>query len=450
MYCKRCGNPLPEGSQFCGYCGYRMELHSGADTASGKKRILLAVLVGILSCACILTVFFLLWQKSPGDSSPGNPAVVSTKTTEPSTSEAQPLPYWDSMAAAVYADTIVNAENLIKFYLFDLDGDNIRELILRTGISEADTFYQFYTFRNGALQYLDSLSGGHSDLFISDGALIKQYGHMGYETVEILSMGQSGLVTTCILDRTVPADGDYTAYSECPIQSTLEDLSPLAQLYVASGGVTPEQTAYFVETDGFFTNGQQTCTLLADGRLFLSDGTTGTVDASLQFDTETMSLLAVTDHRLYFIYDDPEDWWGIEVISCTYTGGNTQTEMSGCEAVYDSGYLVLKSFRTDISPHRLIVIDSHDTVLVSGATAWDAAVYRGAVYYLAVDGETWYTTPTHKMQLCRMDSSGTTVVAEYQVSACAYIDSGVLYLISQGTAGGENGEFDLQTGKRIS
>ena len=51
------------------------------------------------------------------------------------------------------------------YYLYDMDGDGVKELLLQEGTCEADYMYQVYTIANGAAVSLGELSGGHTSVF---------------------------------------------------------------------------------------------------------------------------------------------------------------------------------------------------------------------------------------------------------------------------------------------
>ena len=102
----------------------------------------------------------------------------------------------------VYKDVVKNTTySKFTYGIEDINDDGIEELIIKTGISEADYNYYIYTYDEA---YDDSfnhvvlvgdLAGGHSVLYkMDDGTLMHVRGQMGNETVSIYSLENDWLV----------------------------------------------------------------------------------------------------------------------------------------------------------------------------------------------------------------------------------------------------------------
>ena len=163
----------------------------------------------------------------------------------------------------------------------------------------------------------------------------------------------------------------------------------------------PPQDAYFVrvadESCDRYTN-QAVEVLFRErpGDVICRDVETGaeqtlfTVEAD---DTIFISLIGVTENRLYFGWNEVEDWWGVNVYSVDYQGGNRAEYGSAWDPSFENGWLLLLGFRSDVSPTELLLIDRNDQTAAFDDTGavWDAAVVGRSVYYLYVENmpESW-------------------------------------------------------------
>ena len=140
------------------------------------------------ACLALITGVFLLAR--PGASEAGHeasaaysadeaPEAPATEESSQQLKEGQIRIRGDVSAVLAYAEQIVRTSNVTRIYMFDMDGDNISELILRTATCEADALYEFYSYRNASLLPLGSISAGHSNLYVQKGKLILHFGDMG-------------------------------------------------------------------------------------------------------------------------------------------------------------------------------------------------------------------------------------------------------------------------------
>lgn len=154
----------------------------------------------------------------------------------------------------------------------------------------------------------------------------------------------------------------------------------------------------------------------------------------------TISLIGVTDQRLYFGWNEVEDWWGVDVYSVDYTGGDRQELGSSWDPTFDNGWLLLLGFRSDVSATELLLIDRSDRIVAEeqNGAVWDAKAVGGSVYYLFVEDmptEWPYDAPEGgcKYDLIRVDPSGEKTVLKVFAGipnyySPAFINEGVICL----------------------
>ena len=100
------------------------------------------------------------------------------------------------------------------YYLYDIDGDGVKELLLPEGTCEADYMYQVYTIANGSAVYLGELSGGHT-VFFEDteggngSSILLMQAHMGYERISRLTLSNGSLSEEEISERELGEEEEY-------------------------------------------------------------------------------------------------------------------------------------------------------------------------------------------------------------------------------------------------
>lgn len=77
-----------------------------------------------------------------------------------------------NMLAGSHDDTIT----IHRYYVHDINGDGIYELITEMGTSEEDDIYSVYSMKSGEMTFAGDIEAGYSYLSIKDGTLYKVYG----------------------------------------------------------------------------------------------------------------------------------------------------------------------------------------------------------------------------------------------------------------------------------
>lgn len=188
-------------------------------------------------------------------------------------------------------------------------------------------------------------------------------------------------------------EGEKTEQTDAP-DTELPETEATEQTEAPTEPEPPAEDSIFVMTDdqscNHFTNGTIDILFRQDGSVVRADNAaqsmqtlfTVTPDAEIN-----IALIGVTDHRLYFGWNEAEDWWGVDVYSVDYSGGDRQELGSAWDPYFEGGWLVLLGFRSDVSSTEMLLINRYDEIVAEDQTGavWDATVLDEAVYYVAVE-----------------------------------------------------------------
>lgn len=175
----------------------------------------------------------------------------------------------------------------------------------------------------------------------------------------------------------------------------------------------------------YFTDGTREI-WLENGTVWIKDLTTGETECLLELkqaeDVET-ELVGVTAQRLYFGWNYADDWWGQNVYSINYRGLDLRDLGTGLGVTFRDGWLILDSFRTDVSPVSLRIIDRNDQTVVDVKECWSWAEADGSCWYIyppalqdteALDAmsqdERAALLENLRYDLCRLDPDGSITV----------------------------------------
>lgn len=216
MFCKNCGNRIPDESNFCPFC-----MNNINDEPKKKPNNVILILIAML--AVILIAFFVIFfltkdkaenevsshkkeaasQSEIADESSGLeiPSSETTFTTTTTTTTAPLIPE-RSIVYNAYTNYIKSwSYGMDSYYLYDIDADGVDELILKTGSFEGNYEFNFYTYTD-EVKYLGTASGGHGGLAIpksGDGIIVYQE-RQGHSSVTQINKQGESFITNRIID----------------------------------------------------------------------------------------------------------------------------------------------------------------------------------------------------------------------------------------------------------
>lgn len=94
------------------------------------------------------------------------------------------------------------------------------------------------------------------------------------------------------------------------------------------------------------------------------------------------ALLGVTAKRLYFGWNETDDWLGKNVYSVDYRNEDRTEIGNALEYSFANGLLVLENFRTDVRPVTVQVIDGRDRKVADYNVCWCSAFVDGSLYFV--------------------------------------------------------------------
>ena len=149
-----------------------------------------------------------------------------TESMGESTTESQETQVrWDEEYAVVLADLIAeHPEFECTFCLYDLNGDQSPELFVKTGTGEADFQFHVFTVTAEGAQNIGSLPGGHSVLcgLSEQNACLLQMGHMGYETIQKVTMENGVIMTETLYDGMTTEYHQFSCLTLCESDAPFE------------------------------------------------------------------------------------------------------------------------------------------------------------------------------------------------------------------------------------
>lgn len=146
-------------------------------------------------------------------------------------------------------------------------------------------------------------------------------------------------------------------------------------------------TALTRDSGVYFSNGL-TEIWMQDNDVLKKDLNSGELETLFTLASEegiTTRLVGVTENRLYFGWNETEDWWGVNVYSVDYHGESRREIASDPQdVVCQGGWIQMVSFHTDVRQYTLKVIDRNDETVVDVKECWASAVTDDALYYIYV------------------------------------------------------------------
>lgn len=103
-------------------------------------------------------------------------------------------------------------KNIEELYIYDVNKDNVNDLIIYTGTCEADYEYEVYTVKNGSVMKMGTIPGSQSVLYGNSAkpGLLLQYAHMGYEEIFEVTYANNTFNLKSIYQNEIGPEEDYS------------------------------------------------------------------------------------------------------------------------------------------------------------------------------------------------------------------------------------------------
>ena len=125
---------------------------------------------------------------------------------------------------------------LCSYFLFDITGDGIPEVWIKSGSCEADYKLSVYTYDKAVslIQEGEEGDAGHSAFYEGDNYILQVSGHMGYASWVKLTYNNGEIKYDVVFEEDLNESGkdDYTEPSEKPIEEyPVDDTSPIEEMF---------------------------------------------------------------------------------------------------------------------------------------------------------------------------------------------------------------------------
>lgn len=242
--CPSCGQTVSDKAPRCPHCGMpfnnQPQQTPVASPASGGKGNgkTIAIIAGIVGFVLIAVLATVLLLKKANDRAEENlwedeyPVADLTELTE----EASPEPDLRTTIGNSYIQMIQNsADNSVYeedgfYFLYDITGDQIPELWVKTGTCEADYMLRVYQYNNGYCQKIYETGAGHSAFYKGVDYILQMTAHMGSAIWTKISYNGSRITERDIFEEDLFSSGkeDYTEPNESAVRTTsLKNLQPI-------------------------------------------------------------------------------------------------------------------------------------------------------------------------------------------------------------------------------
>lgn len=197
----------------------------------------------ITICIIILFVLGILLASNTtsADNTPKNgqteeQASIEGQTTESNATQDIKTAYLSLLAK--YSETTEEGRYGYSstYFLFDITGDGVPEVWIKSGSCEADYKLSVYTYNNGISVIEEGEDGdaGHSGFYKGTNYILKVSGHMGYVSWVKITYNSGRLKYDVVFEEDIneSGQGDYTEPKEMPIEEySIDETSPIVNMF---------------------------------------------------------------------------------------------------------------------------------------------------------------------------------------------------------------------------
>ncbi len=185
----------------------------------------------------------------------------STATTTTTTTSSKPSAVdYSSYANAVNLLESENNDSILfhNYYVYDINNDEIYELITEMGTCEADNKYSVYSMKGNEMIFAGDIGAGHSTLVEKDGKLYRDSAHMSQQKVDLISFDGKKVTTETVYENTSATE--YTEYGTAIDSYDWSDTSGIKNISQSTSTATTAPTKTTSKTATTTTTTKSTTT----------------------------------------------------------------------------------------------------------------------------------------------------------------------------------------------
>lgn len=193
------------------------------------------------------------WDNTDTSGTTTAKTTTTTTTAVSSDSTATTTTTTSSKPSAVDYSSYVNAVNLLEsknndsilfhnYYVYDINNDEIYELITEMGTCEADNKYSVYSMKGNEMIFAGDIGAGHSTLVEKDGKLYRDNAHMSQQIIDLIAFDGKKITTETVYENS--SSTEYTKYGTAINSYDWSDTSGIKNISQSTSTVTtaPQKT----------------------------------------------------------------------------------------------------------------------------------------------------------------------------------------------------------------
>lgn len=159
----------------------------------------------------------------------------------------------------LYKTALRQSDNGLAYHLYDIDNNNVPELIIKTGRDEAHCMFEFYTATARGLKSVGTLGGAYSVLYKSDnGGICRLIANAGYIVIYQISLVGSTVSETNTFEKELVDQENENDYYPSAGELEWVDLTDYSLLYNVIG-ITPTDPSDLSAHQTYGINNLFTC-----------------------------------------------------------------------------------------------------------------------------------------------------------------------------------------------
>ena len=115
----------------------------------------------------------------------------------------------------------------MQYFLYDFDGNGIKELLIQVGNTQEDYMYNVYTVQDDQYKFISQIDGAHTAFFADETGIIQVQADEGYEILYHIELNDEEIIKEVISEKNLTEVEDYYSNSNPLPRANVTDKSLL-------------------------------------------------------------------------------------------------------------------------------------------------------------------------------------------------------------------------------